>query len=318
MSSGHEHAIETTPLLSLRAWGELRDATSDPRSCDTSDAALVAAAVLSDVRDVRDAHGDELLDTPAGSSSRRLANGLNSIEGLALAAQRLGVEALTARLRYDHDHMATACADMFWHLSEAAELLNGVAELRAAVAAELDAGIPRALSIVDVDTDVEIDFDDEVIDLGVAEPPAESTIDLRLETEPEIRSPRAEPDGPRGRIVAAAMGIESPAPAPVVPEPVRVGEPVPEPPPVWRPPEPSPSPIPPRRMRFAESWRARRQEVRREREFIVGDERTRGRGLRPRLPTWFSQGAATLLICVLLSLIAIGVWMLVANNVGPF
>lgn len=348
MSREPDPTSDIGQLLSVRAWVELRDSTPDPTACDTSDAALVAAAVLADVREVRDSHGEVILDTPAGSAGRRLVNELNSIERLALAAQRLGVEALTARLRYDHDLMATACADMFWHLSEAAESLKGLEDLRTSARSEADGG---RLSVVDVELDDQLD----IIDLG--SPRGEDvTIDLRSGSVG------------RGRIVAAAMGITS---EPVIAAdvdaqrepgtgvgadrrsstdadhdaevdpsdgtdsaeitmgtavtvtgaPVDELSPVPveaEPISTWEPPQPAFVPVAATRGAAAGSWRARRHEFRRERELIVDDERKRGRGLRPLLPTWLSQGAATLIVVFLIALVAVGIWMMVVSGVGPF
>ena len=345
MSSGPDHFRPTITFLSLRAWAELRDATADPAGCDTSQAALVAAAVLSDVHDVRDGHGGELLDTPAGSAGRRLANELNSIERLALAAQRLGVEALTARLRHDHDHMRTTCADIFWHLSEAAELLNGITDLRIGVLEEAEAGT-NGLSLVDVATEVDVDLDEEIEIIDLERPESSdrgASIDLRAGQEATPFPASTGPDGPRGRIVAAAMGVSPPpdlsielddtTDTPDPPEPSSVQPPAvtdsarsdPAPTPeqsvsasTWEPPRMVMVPVAPRRVALARSWRERRRELQRERALIVDDERTRGRGLRPRLPTWLSQGAATFLVCFLLALVAVGVWMLVVNDAGPF
>lgn len=370
MSREPDQTSDIGQLLSVRAWVELRDSTPDPAACDTSDAALVAAAVLADVRAVRDSHGEVILDTPAGSAGRRLANELNSVERLALAAQRLGVESLTARLRYDQDLMATSCADMFWHLSEAAELLNGLEDLRASALAEADGD---RLSVVDVEPDDQLD----VIDLGSPRGGG-ATIDLRSDSVAGIAPTPPPPDAGRGRIVAAAMGVktepviaidvdaepgsstdvvadresgidvddpdtavdpshrtegagsdesagsaESPGSTAlaVTDSPVEELSLVPveaEPVSTWEPPQPAFVPVPATRGRVAGSWRARRHEFRRERELIVDDERKRGRGLRPLFPTWLSQGAATLIVVFLIALVAVGIWMMVVSDVGPF
>ena len=88
--------------------------------------------------------------------------------------------------------------------------------------------------------------------------------------------------------------------------------------PAWVPPQPTLVPVPERRPSRLRSWRARRREIRTEREVIVDDERNRGRGLRPLLPTWLSQGAATMIVVVLIALVAVGVWMMVVSDAGPF
>ena len=329
MVAGSDGQVAASPV-SVSAWAQLRDATGDPSSCDPSEAALVAAAVLADVRAVRDQHGHELMDSAAGTSTRQLANTLNSIERLALAAQRLGVEALTARLRYDLAGVEQRSADMYWHLSEAADILGTVADLRVQVVAEADRPQPEVADVLELggeqSSEIVVDLRDDA--LGVEDPLAR----------PSPALDRPGPAGAKGRIVAAAMGVEpdiapattappeayegtEPATVDAVPEdedeptwpawqhPARTGE--------WTPPvfvlQAEPRRVLPGRI---ESIRARRREVRHERAMIREDDRSRG--ARPRIPTWLAQGAATLLATALLALVVVGAVMLIGSDVGPF
>ncbi len=299
-------SVRTSSASGLRAVDEFRSSNSVPEACDLTAAGLVASLLLEDADAMRAEVGDRIEHTVAGTPARELVARLREIEQLAFAAQRLRVEALSARFRYDLSTMERRSADVFFHISEAGEAMRNLAPLVDRVRAEPAAPV----AAVDVESRVDTDL----------EPPA------------------APPDMP-SRIVAAALGLDHttapsfmasvPPPAPEVTNddstPPATGlEPTPRMPdgggtevdkPVWMPPvfvppEPQRGPV--------GEWRARQRRVQAERQLIRADEKKRGRGLRPRLPTWLSQAFATVVVVTLMAVVVIGAWMLLVSGAGPF
>ena len=80
------------------------------------EAELEQAELLTDARRLRGLHGDQIVVAPSGSPEHELHVNLHACERSALAAQRRGVEALTARLRSDDALLAS--------ISDAAMLAN--------------------------------------------------------------------------------------------------------------------------------------------------------------------------------------------------
>jgi len=290
-------SLEMSNAPALRAVDEFRSSTATPETCDLGRAGFVASLVLEHVEAIRAEAGMQIERTAAGTPARLLATRLAEVERLAFAAQRLRVEALSARLRYDLAAMERLNADVFFHLSEAGEAIR----LLTPVVDEVHSDPGPSLSVVDVDA-------------------------------------RAPTTSAPGRIVAAALGLDhttapsivpsrsSSPPVPALPgegEGRSVGvDPIESAtgdraraerawtPPVFQPPEPPAGPV--------REWRVRRRHVRAERKLIRADEKVRGRGFRPRMPTWLSQAVATVVVVTLLAAVVIGAWMLLASGAGPF
>lgn len=111
-------------LSSLDDWALLSQRTPNPAQGDTSSAARLAAAMLDDTRKLRTRFGDQMLDIGARPEALRLHELLHLAERNALAAQRHGVESLTARLRNDDDAVREIAIKTFDRVEQAADALR--------------------------------------------------------------------------------------------------------------------------------------------------------------------------------------------------
>jgi hypothetical protein len=98
---------------SVDSWAVLAEDTPVFAAGDSSAAARVAAAILDDAREIRRAYEEEMLSMNVNPRMLELHELLHDAERHSLAAQRHGVECLTARLRDDSSSVAQISAQTF-------------------------------------------------------------------------------------------------------------------------------------------------------------------------------------------------------------
>jgi hypothetical protein len=156
------HQLSLSSLASFRA---LSAHSANVGRIDTTDVARVAAELLTDARQVRGMHSDAIVVAPSESAEHELHVNLHACERAALAAQRRGVEALTARLRNDDDLLDDVSTQAFADLEASARSLLAAAslsdQLRSAVAID---GPPPPPPMQQIDLDLE-PIDNVVVDL---------------------------------------------------------------------------------------------------------------------------------------------------------
>ena len=98
---------------SVDSWAVLAHDTPVFARGDSSAAARVAAAILDDARKIRRAYEEEMLSMNVNQRMLELHELLHDAERYSLAAQRHGVECLTARLRDDTSLVEQISAQTF-------------------------------------------------------------------------------------------------------------------------------------------------------------------------------------------------------------
>ncbi len=122
-------AAQHAALPSLASFRALSTTLAANDRADTADMARVAGEFLTDARRLRGLHGDAIVVAPTGSAEHELHVNLHACERSALAAQRRGVEALTARLRSDDELLASISTAAMADLESAAQSLLGASSL---------------------------------------------------------------------------------------------------------------------------------------------------------------------------------------------
>lgn len=108
----------------VHRWRSVRDRTPDPGRLDTAVAASIAAEMLNECRVLRRRFGDLMFGVDSEPRALRLHELLHLTERHALAAQRHGVEALTARLRSDEQAADDVARELFDRVEAAAGMLS--------------------------------------------------------------------------------------------------------------------------------------------------------------------------------------------------
>ncbi len=122
-------AAQHAALPSLASFRALSTTLAAHDRADTADMARVAGEFLTDARRLRGLHGDAIVVAPTGSAEHELHVNLHACERSALAAQRRGVEALTARLRSDDELLASISTAAMSDLESSARALLGASSL---------------------------------------------------------------------------------------------------------------------------------------------------------------------------------------------
>ncbi len=152
-------------LPSLTSFRALSTTLAANDHADTADMARVAGEFLTDARRLRGLHGDAIVVAPTGSAEHELHVNLHACERSALAAQRRGVEALTARLRSDNELLASISAAAMTDLESSARALLGASSLSDQLLASeaSDGTLPPPPSMED--GEIVVDVTDSAIDL---------------------------------------------------------------------------------------------------------------------------------------------------------
>ena len=170
MASPAQHAS----LPSLTASRTLSTQRATDGQADTAEMARVAADLLTDARRLRGLHGEKIVVAPSGSPEHELHVNLHACERAALAAQRRGVEALTARLRNDADLLASISAAALTDLEASARSLLGASSLSdqlLAADASSDGGPPPPPTLADGELVVDLTGDAADVEVRPASPP---------------------------------------------------------------------------------------------------------------------------------------------------
>ena len=170
MASPAHHAA----LPSLTAFRALSTQRAADGQADTAEMARVAADLLTDARRLRGLHGEKIVVAPSGSPEHELHVNLHACERAALAAQRRGVEALTARLRNDTDLLASISSAALTDLESSARSLLGASSLSdqlLAADASSDGGPPPPPLLAEGELVVDLTGDAADVEVRPASPP---------------------------------------------------------------------------------------------------------------------------------------------------
>ena len=274
---------------SVDAWAVLAEDTPVFARGDASAAARVAAAVLDDARKARREYEEEMASVDVDSRMLELHEYLHDAERYGLAAQRHGVECLTARLRGDTSFVEQISAQTFEKTQLAAEALGNALNL-------IESGItPREVPL-EMPPEVPRERIDVVDDPESERRQARAHRARRLRPIPEKTPPVTQPRQyslaheppwpPQKTRVKEAEAEASPPPIPTVESPA---------------PSVSPDVIAARELSTPGSSHGAQLEVLATSKMGVKDSPAQ---------LWLYRG----LVVVLVMLIAVGLWLLLSDN----
>lgn len=122
--NGGPGSISALSSSAIEAWVGLHERTPDVHAGDTTAAARLAATILAEARALRARFSDRMFTFAVEPGVLELQDLLHQTEKNALAAQRHGVESLTARLRNDDENVRDIAARAFDRLDDAAVALQ--------------------------------------------------------------------------------------------------------------------------------------------------------------------------------------------------
>lgn len=278
---------------SVDAWAVLAENTPVFASGDASAAARVAAAILDDARKIRREYEEQMASADVDSNMLELHEYVHDAERYGLAAQRHGVECLTARLRGDTLLVEQISAETFEKTQLASEALGN--------ALNLVEGVPTPGEVpLEMPPEVPRERIDVVDDPESERRQARAHRARRLrpipEKSPPVTQPRQysltqqppwPPRNPRPKLrLRETEAAESPPPIPTIEPPVQ---------------SVSTDVIVARELSTPDSSQAAQLEVLATSRMGVKDSTAQ---------MWLYRG----LVVVLVALIAIGLWLLLSDN----